>query len=72
MHAPIWDNGVKDLVKSGWVWGEEGVEDGEHSVKERRQCDRAKTVGVGGVVPATSGNKTVQVEKTNGSAEEII
>lgn len=38
VHAPISDNGVKDLVKSGWVWGEEG----EHPVKERRQCDEDK------------------------------
>lgn len=68
VHAPISDNGVKDLVKSGWVWGEEG----EHPVKERRQCDEAKTRWVGGATPATRGNKTVQVEKTNGAAAGII
>lgn len=45
-----------------------GRGEGEHPVKERRQCDEAKTVRVGGATPAPSGNKTVQVEKTNGSA----
>lgn len=52
----------------GWVWGEEG----EHPVKERRQRDQAKTRRVGGATPATRGNKTAQVEKTNGAAAEII
>lgn len=50
------------------MWGEEG----EHPVKERRQRDQAKTRRVGGATPATRGNKTAQVEKTNGAAAEII
>lgn len=68
---------MKDLVKSGWGGGVEGVEEG--AGEGRTSCEGAAAAGRStnawsrrGDAGYTRGNKTVQVEKTNGSAAGII